>query len=86
MSEASQEVEVTVEGTITRLMPCPQHAASPPRAMVLDDGMRVPLGGDIPAGRRVARNPNGFSHDCPNCAATPAVQETLERTVTRHVL
>jgi hypothetical protein len=87
MSEAtSQEVEVTVEATITRLLPCPAHAGSVPRCMVLDDGMRVPVGGSIPAGRRVAQNPNGYHHDCPDCASTPTKQETLERTVTRHVL
>lgn len=85
-SESTQEVEVTVEGTITRLMPCGAHGEHAPGGMILDDGTFVEIGGDVPAGMRVIQNPNGYCHDCPDCASTPTVQETLERTVTRHVL
>lgn len=70
--EASQEVEVTVEGVITRLVPCPDHAASATGQMVWD-------------GERALRNPNGYHHDCDACKATPTTTEALERTVTRHV-
>lgn len=87
MSEAStQEVEVTVEGTVTRLMPCDVHAAQSPGGMRLDDDRIVEIGVDVPEGRRVIQNPNGYHHSCRDCAATPTKQETLERTVTRHVL
>lgn len=83
---SSQEVEVTVEGTITRLVPCAAHAEHAPGGMILDDGTFVEVGGDLPSGRSVAVNPNGYDHRCPDCAATPTREETLERTVTRHVL
>jgi hypothetical protein len=86
MSEAStQEVEVTVEGVITRLMPCALHAGRATGRMETSYGS-IEVGGDLPAGAQVFQNPNGFNHHCTDCAATPTAQETLERTVTRHVL
>lgn len=87
MSEAgTQEVEVVVEGTVTRLVPCAEHGEHATGFMVLDDGVLVEIGGDVPEGRRVAQNPNGYDHACPDCSITQPTYETLERTVTRHVL
>lgn len=87
MSDAStQEVEVTVEGVITRLMPCATHSLGATGGMTLHDGTWLAEGSDLPEGARVVRNPNGFDHRCPDCAGMPTRQETLERTVTRHVL
>lgn len=86
MSEAgTQEVEVTVEGTITRLMPCALHAGYATGRMETSHGS-IEIGGDLPAHAQVFQNPNGFNHNCSDCARTPTTQETLERTVTRHVL
>ena len=63
MEHSTQEVEVT----ITRLAPCPRHAAKAPGCMVADSGLRVPVGGKLPPGARVVMNPNGYRHDCPDC-------------------
>lgn len=81
----TQEVEITVEGTITRLMPCALHASRATGSMETTHGS-ISVGGDLPAGARVMQNPNGFNHDCPLCAKTPTREEPLERTVTRHVV
>jgi hypothetical protein len=86
MSEAgTQEVEVTVEGVITRLMPCPLHASRATGRMETSHGS-LEVGTDLPEGCQVHQNPNGFNHHCPQCAQTPTQAEELERTVTRHVL
>lgn len=87
MSHASsQEVEIVVEGTITRLVPCGKHSAEAPGEMVLSDGSRLAVGEGVPEDAYVVQNPNGFHHECAECARTPTQQEALERTVTRHVL
>lgn len=83
--ESSQEVEVTVEGVITRLNPCALHAGQATGRMETTRGS-LAVGSSLPAGARVTQNPNGFNHDCELCAKTPRTQETMERTVTRHVL
>lgn len=82
----SQEVDVTVEGVITRLLPCEHHAALATGDAWLASGGVLGIDQAVPAGDRVVQNPNGYRHDCADCASAPTMQETLERTVTRHVL
>lgn len=84
-SNASQEVEVTVEGVVTRLAPCALHAGRATGRMETSHGS-LEVGSDLPAGAQVFQNPNGFNHHCADCAKTPTTEEALERTVTRHVL
>jgi hypothetical protein len=79
----SQEVEVEVVGVITRLIPCASCADDATGGSTLDNGEWQAIGEDVPAGRRIVRNPNGYRHDCAACKATPTMQETLERVVTR---
>lgn len=72
-SNHTQEVEVAVEGVITRLMPCALHAGQA-------------TGEHVMSNEKCIANPNGYHHDCPACATTPTKQEALERTVTRHAI
>lgn len=68
---AAQEVEVTVEGIVNRLYPCPEHENMGDGEQHYDD-----------AGQPT-QNPNGYRHDCAGCAATPVRHETMETVVTR---
>lgn len=70
MSEDStQEAEITIEGVITRLVPCPEHEGT-------GDGEQHYDG----AGRPM-QNPNGYRHDCGACLHTPRQTEQIEGVV-----
>lgn len=63
--DASQEAIVTVEGTVHRLAPCDKHAPHATGESVRERGV-------------VVQNPNGYRHDCAECAAGPEILEPLE--------
>jgi len=62
--DASQEAEVEVRAVVTRLAPCLGHEFAATGEHVFERGICV-------------QNPNGYRHDCPDCAATTTKQEEV---------
>ena len=63
--DANQEAEVSITGTIHRLLPCSRHEACGTGETVVERGV-------------IVQNPNGYRHDCPDCAGIPTHEEALE--------